>query len=39
MESSSARGPLPEIVLCGYERGGTTLLSQIFRGKRFCFRL
>lgn len=35
MESSSARGPLPEIVLCGYERGGTTLLSQIFRENGF----
>lgn len=28
---SGSTGPLPDIILCGYERGGTTLLSQIFR--------
>ena len=32
---SDLRGPLPEIILCGYERGGTTLLSQIFRENGF----
>ena len=34
-EILSSDGPLPEVVLCGYERGGTTLLSQIFRENGF----
>jgi len=27
---------LPELILCGYERGGTTLLSELFRVNGYC---
>ena len=26
---------LPEIILCGYERGGTTMLSELFRSNNY----
>ena len=35
MNTDSLEQKLPEIILCGYERGGTTLLSEIFRNNGY----
>ena len=35
MNTDSLKQKLPKIILCGYERGGTTLLSEIFRNNGY----